>query len=217
MGLADGFLKVLGSQSRKPNRWLGKILFGHLATWGHRPLTNWAMGFMDIQPADYVLDVGCGGGMAIKLITKVATEGFVAGVDHSEIMVQQARKRNAAAVQTGRVEVRHGNVSALPYGDESFDKVCAIETFYFWPEPVANLEEVCRVLKPGGLVVLAMEGSKEALNQQKHAALAAQMQFPLYSGAEMVEMLTTAGFNRTWFEAVPPDKGWGWLCVLGVK
>ena len=39
---------------------------------------------------------------------------------------------------------------------------------------------------------------------------------PLYSGAEMVEMLTAAGFSRAWFEAAP-DKGWGWLCALGVK
>ena len=70
--------------------------------------------------------------------------------------------------------------------------------------------------KPGGLVVLAMEGSKEAHNWQKLAALAARMEFPLYSGAEMEEMLTVAGFSRAWFEAVP-DKGWGWLCALGVK
>ena len=215
MGLTGGLLKILGRQVRKPSGWFGWI-FGCSMAWGHKPLTNWALRFMDVQPTDHVLDIGCGSGMAIKLITKVATEGHVAGVDHSEIMVQQARKRNASAVRTGRVEVRHGNVSALPYGDESFDKVCAIETFYFWPEPVANLKEVCRVLKPGGLVALAMEGSKEAPNRQKYAALAAQMQFPFYSGAEMVEMLTAAGFSQVWFESVP-DKGWGWLCALGGK
>jgi ubiquinone/menaquinone biosynthesis C-methylase UbiE len=174
------------------------------------------MGFVNIQPPDHVLDVGCGGGMAIKLIAGIAVAGFVAGVDHSEDMVQQALKHNAAAARAGRVEIRHGNVAALPYDDESFDKVIAVETFYFWPDPVVNLQEVRRVMKTGGLVALAMEGSKETPKSQKMAAMTAQMGFPIFSGAEMVEMLTEAGFSRAWFEAVP-DKGWGWLCALGVK
>ena len=58
---------------------------------------------MDIQPTDHVLDAGCGSGVAIKLIAEIAMEGFVAGIDYSETMVQQSRKSNAAAVQAGRV------------------------------------------------------------------------------------------------------------------
>jgi len=194
------------------------MLFGHLATQGHRPLTDWALQFLDVQPTDHVLDVGCGGGMAVKLIAGIAVEGFVAGVDHSEDMAQQALKRNAAAVQAGRVEIRHGNVAALPYDDESFDKVIAVETFYFWPDPVANLQEVRRVIRPSGLVALAMEGSKESAKRQKQMEqMAARMEFPLYSGAEMAEMLTTAGFSRAWFESAPEKGWWSWLCGLGVK
>jgi ubiquinone/menaquinone biosynthesis C-methylase UbiE len=114
------------------------------------------------------------------------------------------------------VEVKHGNVAALPYDDASFYKVIAVETFYFWPDPIANLQEVCRVMRRGGLTALAMEGSKETPRRQKMAALAVQMGFPIYSGMEMVEMLTAAGFSRAWFESAP-DKGWGWLCALGIK
>ena len=50
------------------------------------------------------------------------------------------------------VEISHGNVAVLSYDDESFDKVIGVETFYFWPDPVANLREVRRVMKPGRLV-----------------------------------------------------------------
>jgi len=216
MGLTDGFMRMFGRQSRKPSGWFGKMVFGHLATWGHRPLTDWAIGFINIQRTDHVLDIGCGGGMAIKLIAQITVEGFVAGIDYSEDMVQQARKRNAAAVRAGRVEIRYSNVAALAYDDESFDKVISVEAFYFWPDPIANLREVRRVMRPGGQIALAMEGSKEAPNWQKLAARAAQMGFPLYSGAEVKEMLTAAGFSRAWFEALP-EKGWGWLCALGVK
>ena len=216
IGLTEGWMKMMGRQARKPSGWLGRTMFSHLAAWGHKPLTRWTIDFMDVQPIDRVLDIGCGGGMAIRLIAQIAVGGFVAGIDYSEDMVEEARKRNVAAVRAGRVEIKHGNVAALPYDDESFDKVIAVETFYFWPDLIANLQEVRRVLKPGGLVALAMEGSKETPKRQKIAAQAARMEFPIYSGAETVEMLSAAGFSRAWFEAAP-KKGWGWLCALGVK
>ena len=105
----------------------------------------------------------------------------------------------------GRDITFHGCISA--------QKVLPLET----PEQVReHVRAVCRVMRPGGLLALAMEGSKEAPNQQKQTALAARMEFPLYSGAEMEEMLAAAGFSRAWFESAP-DKGWGWLCALGVK
>ncbi|MCK4472667.1 MAG: class I SAM-dependent methyltransferase, partial [Anaerolineae bacterium] len=199
MGLTDRIYEMIGAQARKPSGWFGKIT-GHSMAWQHKPLIKWAITLMDVQPTDHVLDVGCGSGVAIKLIAKIAVEGFVAGVDYSEEMAQQALRRNAAAVRAGRVEIKHGDVAALPYDDESFDKVIATETFNFWPDPVANLKEVRRVMqspercpepvegpaegKPGGLVALAMEGSKEAHNWQKLAALTARMGLSIYSGVE---------------------------------
>jgi len=156
MGLADRIYEMIGTQTRKPSGWLGKI-FGHSMAWEHKPLIKWAITLMDVQPTDHVLDVGCGSGVAIKLIAQIAVEGFVAGVDYSEEMVQQALRRNAAAVRAGRVEIRHGDVAVLPYDDESFDKVIATETFNFWPDPVANLQEVRRVMKMGGLCALGVK------------------------------------------------------------
>jgi len=213
--LPDRILEAVGAQAREPSGWLGRIS-GHFMAWEHRALTNWAIGFMDIRSTDHVLDVGCGPGMAIKLMSITTVDGFVAGVDHSEIMVQQALKRNAAFVQAGLVEIKHGDVSALPYDDESFDKIIAVETFYFWPEHVASLREVLRVMKPGGSMALAMAGSKESPNLDKHVVQADRMGFALYSGAEMERVLTAARFSQAWFESAP-DKGWGWLCALGVK
>jgi len=184
-----GLYELLGAQTRKPSGLAGRLL-GHSMAWGHKALTRWAMASMGIQSKDHVLDIGCGSGMAVKLIARTAVDGFVA--------------------------IRHGSVSALPYENDSFDKVIAVETFYFWPNPIADLKEVRRVLKPGGLVALAMEGSKDSSNPQKHIALSERMGFPLYSGAEIEDMLIAAGFSQTWFESAP-GKGWGWLCALGLN
>ena len=154
--------------------------------------------------------------MAAKLITRVASEGFVAVVDYSKDMVQQARKRNSASIQMGYVEIRQGNVASIPYDDKSFNKVIAIETFYFWSSPIANLREIRRVMKHGGLLALAMEYGKNAHNELKISKMVNQMGFPVYNGDELVEMLTAAGFRRAWFNS-QPEKGYGWLCALGTK
>ena len=110
-------IEVLGAQCRKPSGLFGRLM-GSLMNWGHKPLSRWAIELMNIQPNDSVLDIGCGGGMAIKEIAKIATSGAVAGVDYSEIMVGQALKHNAAAVRARHVVIKYGNISKLPFEDE---------------------------------------------------------------------------------------------------
>jgi len=207
------FSKVFGAQCRRPSGWLGWLM-GPLMNWRHRPLSRWTIELMDIQPNSYILDIGCGGGMTIKEIARIANGGFVAGVDYSAIMVQQALKHNAAAVGVERVAVKRGDISNLPFEDASFDRACAIESFNYWPEPVAGLKEVYRVLKDRGLVAITTAWNKELDDQPKYAAMARKMQFPLYAGAEMVAMLTAAGFSEVKFRL---KDGRGWLCATGVK
>ena len=128
----------------------------------HKPLTVWTIGLMGVQPDDRILDIGCGGGMAVSLLSQVAREGFVTGLDYSPEMVRQATRRNRGAVERGRVELRQGDAMALPFAEGSFDKVCGIETFYFWPDPLQGLREAYRVLKVGGELAITLEMSKEA-------------------------------------------------------
>jgi len=194
-------MRVFGDQCRKPSGLLGGLM-GPLMNWRHRPLSRWTIEMMGIQPHSSILDIGCGGGMTIKEMARLATGGFVAGVDYSEVMVRQALKRNAAAVGAERVAVKSGDISNLPFEDAIFDRACAIESFNYWPEPVAGLREVYRVLKDGGLVAI------------KYAAMAQKMRFPLYAGDEMVVMLNAAGFSEVQFRL---KDGRGWLCTVGVK
>src|SRR5439155_15397162 len=217
-------LELVEANFRKPTGWFGQML-GHIMNMQHKTLTVWVIDLMNVQPSDRVLDVGCGGGMAVKLLSDRATAGFVAGVDYSAEMVRQATRRNDAAVRQGRVEVKPGDVSALPYGEGSFDKVCGIETFYFWPDPMAGLREVHRVLKPGGQITIAMEMSKESAAQksrlqkylsQRYANRSAALGMSILSGVELVTMLTQAGFRQARYHS-EPNRALGWLCALGSK
>jgi ubiquinone/menaquinone biosynthesis C-methylase UbiE len=213
MNIILPFSGVFGAQFRKPSGWLGRLM-GPLMNWRHRPLSRWTIELMDIQPDSSILDIGCGGGMAIKEMARIVTGGFVAGVDYSPVMVQQALRHNAAAVVAGRVAVKRGNISNLPFANASFDRACAIESFNYWPEPVTGLKEVFRVLKDGGRVVITTAWNKEMDSWLRYAAIARKMRFPLYAGAEMIAMLTAAGFSRVQFHL---RDGQGWLCTTGVK
>jgi ubiquinone/menaquinone biosynthesis C-methylase UbiE len=213
MNIIMPFSGIFGAQFRKPSGWLGWLM-GPLMNWRHRPLSRWTIELMDIQPDSSILDIGCGGGMAIKEMARLAPAGFIAGIDYSPIMVRQALKYNAAAVRAERVAVKRGNISDLPFASASFDRACAIESFNYWSEPVAGLREVYRVLRDGGLVVITTAWNKEMDNQRKYAAIAKKMRFPLYAGAEMMAMLTAAGFSRVKFHL---KDGQGWLCTTGVK
>jgi ubiquinone/menaquinone biosynthesis C-methylase UbiE len=126
---------------------------------------RWIVDLLDVQPDDRVLDVGCGPGVTVQLLAERASEERVCGVDPSAVMLHQAAARNRTAVQAGRVELRRGEASALPYPDGLFTKACAIHTLYFWPSIDGGLRELYRVLRPDGpdgLLILAVRMRREA-------------------------------------------------------
>jgi ubiquinone/menaquinone biosynthesis C-methylase UbiE len=154
----------------------------------------WVIDLLEIAPDDRVLELGFGPGVVIQRLAKLATAGHIAGIDLSGEMVEQARARNATAVQSGRVELRHGSVQSLPFDDNSFDKALAINSMQLWPNAVAALQEVHQVIKAGGSIALG---------------------FTPYSGQPkkgLTEALTAAGFKQA--HVVESDKG---FCALARK
>jgi ubiquinone/menaquinone biosynthesis C-methylase UbiE len=78
-------------------------------------------------------------------------------------MVSQARARNATAIRDGRVDLRRGSVESLPFADDAFDKALAINSMQVWPDAVAGLRAIRRVMKPGvgsPLALRAIPGSR---------------------------------------------------------
>jgi len=76
-------------------------------------------------------------------------------------LLNQVRKPTKL-IQAGRVQIEQASASRLPFADEKFDLVTAVETLYYWPNPATDLQEVLRVLKPGGtLVIISAAGYKD--------------------------------------------------------
>ena len=116
----------------------------------------WVIDLLMVTPNDRVLEVGFGPGVVIQRLAKLGVAGHVAGIDLSREMVEQARSRNAAAIQHGRVELRRGSVESLPFDDDSFDKALAINSMQVWPNAATGLREVRRVMKAGGGIALGL-------------------------------------------------------------
>jgi ubiquinone/menaquinone biosynthesis C-methylase UbiE len=153
----------------------------------------WVCDLLEVGPNDSVLEVGFGPGVVVQRLSHLAATGHVAGIDPSREMVEQARARNAAAIERGCVDLRHGSVERLPFANDTFDKALAINAMQVWPDAVAGLREMRRVIKPGGRIALG---------------------FTPYSGQPNVgppETLTSAGFTSA--HVVETEKGFSALAT----
>jgi len=129
---------------------------------GHSKLTDWGLEHVSIEKHYTILDIGCGGGRTVSKLAAIAAQGKVCGIDYSEESVAATKKMNARWIDLGRVEVRHGSVSRLPFSDGMFDLITAVETHFWWPDLSGDMREVFRVTKPGGTVILIAEVYKGA-------------------------------------------------------
>jgi len=110
-----------------------------------------ALEMLSIAPGDRVLDVGCGPGNFTRDFAAAAGDGGLAvGLDASASMLATAVR------DTGSADVAYvrGDAGALPFGDASFDAVCCFAALYLIEQPLRALEEIVRVLAPGGRVAL---------------------------------------------------------------
>lgn len=177
----------------RPQGFLGRV-GGLIMARTNRKAAVWVIELLDIQPNDSVLEVGFGPGVGIQLLASSASEGYVAGLDYSGEMIEQAMARNRRGVASGRVDLRRGSVENLPFENDRFDKALAINSMQVWPDAIAGLREMRRVLKPGGRIALG---------------------FTPYSGQAnrgLPELLSTAGFTPSGL--VEAEAG---FCALAVK
>jgi len=184
----------------------------------HSKLTDWGLSHLTIKPNDKILDVGCGGGRTINKLSALASAGKVYGIDYSEDSVAAARKANARLIDIGLVEIQPGSVSRLPFENDTFDVVTAIETHLFWPNLLEDFREIFRVLKPGGMLSIVAEiyrGGKHLEGVRKtifEKHLAANMN--LLTPDEHRDLFSSARFSDVQvFEEF--DKGW--ICATGKK
>ncbi|MEF8907639.1 MAG: methyltransferase domain-containing protein, partial [Haloarculaceae archaeon] len=108
-----------------------------------------AIAMLDIGPDDRVLDVGCGTGFATEALLEETEQ--VHGLDQSAHQLQRAYAKFG---KRGPVRFYRGDAERLPFADDAFDVAWSSGSIEYWPNPVDALEELRRVTRPGGQVLV---------------------------------------------------------------
>jgi ubiquinone/menaquinone biosynthesis C-methylase UbiE len=201
----------LSRQVRKPSGALGRRFVRAMGV-GHAAMTDWALQQVTIPKDGVILDVGCGGGRTVNKLAGLAPRGRVVGLDYSAASVEVSRNANAHEMQTGRVQIEEGSVAALPFPDGTFDAVTAVETHYYWPDLPANVREVLRVLKVGGMFALVAETYRGGPFRFLYGIIMPLLGAAFLSDSEHRDLLTQAGFTEVETKHI---SGKNWILAMG--
>jgi SAM-dependent methyltransferase len=194
-------------QCRRPSSLPGR-LFIALMNRRHLGVTAWGLGHVSIDDGAVVLDVGCGGGRTVRTLAGMAK--LVHGVDYSATSVAAARRMNADLIAAGRVDIQQASVSSLPFDDGIFDLVVAVETHYYWPDPVRDFQEVLRVIKPGGELLLIAETYRDQAGSALLIVPMRLLRAKYLTIEEHRSLLEAAGFTEI---EIDHDSRKGWICA----
>lgn len=195
------------AQFKQPHGYLGQLAGIIMA---NRPSNiernNWTLDLLDLTPDDRVLEIGFGPGIAIEKASQVIKEGRIVGVDHSETMLHQASKRNAAAIRQGVVELLLASVDNLPPFSQPFTKIYSANVVQFWDNMETSFAHLYEVLAPGGRIATTY------MPRHKGATPADTVRM-----AERVSMaLNNVGFDNIRVKE-KPLKPFPVMCVLAEK
>ena len=120
-------------------------------------------------------------------------------------MLQQASKRNAQPIREGRARLEGGSATALPFEEASFDKALSTNSLPFWPDQVAGVRAMRRVLRPGGVIAIIL--------QPRWARTESEVK---QIGTGLLALLSQVGFQQARLE-FKPMKPIASVCALGIK
>jgi ubiquinone/menaquinone biosynthesis C-methylase UbiE len=187
--------RVFSLQARKPTGIIGRYVMTRIFNKGNADLNSFVKEVLDIKKTDRILEIGFGSGKLINEMAEINTEGVVEGVDFSAAMLKVARKVNKRHVLNGKVILQRGECGSLPFDNESFDKLCAVNILYFWKEPGKYFTEMFRVLKPEGKIVIGFRDERQMGRLNLNEDI-----FSRYSLDEVITLLSTAGFSGSHIE-----------------
>jgi SAM-dependent methyltransferase len=165
----------------------------------HLPIVLPTLALMRVEPRDEILDVGCGTGWLCRRLAPEIPQGRVVGLDVSNEMIERAR---AASVGIANLSFYVGGVEHIPAENNSFGKVITVESAYYWPDPAQGIQEIFRVLRPGGSTWILINYYRD--NPHCHQ-WGAQYKIPahLLSAEEWAGLFLRAGFTSVEHRRIP--------------
>jgi ubiquinone/menaquinone biosynthesis C-methylase UbiE len=126
------------------------------------PANRWAIDLLEVRPGDRVLDIGCGPGLAVSVAAARLGAGLAAGIDRSQVVIAQARRRNRRAIKQGIVQLQVAAAHELPFPDRHFTKACSVNALPVRSADLLGaLQEVRRVLTDDAQFVIVLRTRRD--------------------------------------------------------
>lgn len=184
------FKSFFSKQAMQPAGWFGRIIMSALFDKGNAPHNRLVLEHLNPAPSDHILEIGSGTGALLSALDRVVEDGTLTGIDFSNEMVAIARKRLAKGIGKGKITLIEGNFDAVDIPEESFHKVCSVNTIYFWEQPEKIFAKIFRVLKPGGALLLGFEDRSNLEKKPLDADI-----FRIYDAEELESLSKGVGFT----------------------
>lgn len=181
-------LKILAQNLANPQGAKG-IEIGEMMNETNISMTLESITTLLIEDDEHILEIGHGNAGHVKHIFSSARNLKYTGIDISETMHQEAKKLNREF--EGKADFVWYEGKILPFEDKTFDKIFTVNTVYFWENPLEFLNEIYRVLKKGGTVVITF-GQRDFMEKLPFT----EFDFTLYSNTEMEKLVSKSHFKR---------------------
>lgn len=181
-------------RSRCPQGFWGRRVLKAMNGEAHGEMPNWALDALDLPGDVRMLDIGCGGGANMRRLLQRYPDGTVTGIDHSPLALDYAYNLNYNDMMV-RCIVLDCAIEGMLLGKESFDLVTAFETIYYWTGIEDCLSRIHRVIKPGGVLLIAneLDGDNDAARSLE---LKSKDVFHIYPLSELTHILSNSGFGN---------------------
>lgn len=172
----------LVEQCKDPKGLLGVIMI-RIMNIVDTGLNKWALRKISCTSGK-ILDIGCGGGKTVCMISKMCPNCNIFGIDYSKTAVKTTIMKNKRKVRKGNIIISQVSVSSMPFSDNFFNYITAIRTHYFWPNLKQDIQEVFRVLSKGGKFLILSELYKINYHMKRYN-----------TNESLKELLKDAGFE----------------------
>lgn len=176
--------EFLIKQSQKPSGLIGRVIT-KIWSFYFKKLSLWAIKQTTISDNYRILEIGYGGGSTIKNLLALNKNLEIHGIDISKESYRTAQRVHSDSIRKGSVQLKIGNVENMPYQNNYFNRIFAIQTHIFWKDIKKSFQEVYRVLSSNSTLIIASEKEKIHYHMTDYR-----------TSHEFSQLLTSIGFSK---------------------
>ena len=184
-------IENFAKQLRKPHGELG-FQVGESMNKGNFHLYQNTLEVLAPKPNENILEIGMGNGHFVKDIVSIDPSIKYVGCDYSEEMIQSSTKNNPDSIESGQTKFYFAEASQLPLPNNEFDKIFTINTIYFWEDYIKVFNELRRVLKKDGELIISLRPR----SLMQHYPFV-KYGFKMFSKKELIKLLSDNNFETT--------------------